>query len=49
MESEKGTTRSKVFLTVERAKRPPPTIMADIAVPNTAKITIEPIFLKKFP
>ena len=36
-------------LTFESPKRPPPTIIAEMAVPMTAKMMIEPMFLKKFP
>ena len=35
--------------TLESKKRPPPTMIAEMAVPTTAKIMIDPMFLKKFP
>ena len=37
------------WLTLEREKSPPPTMMAEMAVPNTAKMTMDPMFLKKLP
>ena len=35
--------------TFDKKNSPPPTIMAEMAVPSTAKIMIDPMFLKKFP
>ena len=37
------------WLTADSKNSPPPTIMAEMAVPSTAKMTMEPMFLKKFP